>query len=157
MPRYRLAPAITLLILLAFCCSPAAAALVATPAGDQRHIVLTESDNGRTIRVAPGTIISVQLKESEAEAWHFQGQGNFRLLDDVVLESYPAMHSYRIKINGPGDLTFVKSDSRTGRTMGTYLAHVVTAEKAGQAKSSNYPLSGLHFSLAGSLLPIKRI
>ena len=93
-------------------------------------ITLDEGDDGRTILVPRGETIIVRLRESvPGERWHFEGGKQFRLLDEVIRESYPAQHAFRVKALGSGDLVFRKTADRSGVVLDTFRVRVKARER----------------------------
>ena len=110
-----------------------------------RSIAVDESYNGYGLHVDKKEIVVVRLKETDpAQAWRFIGPGSFVIVSDTVLETYPMLHDFRVKVLGPGDLRFDKIDSRDNATLETFTVHIVIEEPAsGGKKATSYPLYAL--------------
>jgi hypothetical protein len=94
-----------------------------------RSIAIGESYNGKSFGAQKGEVLVVQLKETDpAQSWHYTGQGSFTIIGDTMLESYPALHDFRVRVRGPGDLMFAKVDSRSGDVVERFGVHVVIEE-----------------------------
>lgn len=107
-----------------------------------RSLVLDESYNGKTFHAFKGEVLHVQLKETDpAQAWQFKGSGSFRVVDDHVMEMYPAIHDFRVKIRGPGDLRFDKIDGRSGDLPESFKVHIVIDETPVMSGHKAHPLS----------------
>jgi hypothetical protein len=109
----------------------AAADLVAGAPGladngaQSRVKAIDESFNGKTVRVASGDVLLVQLNEPNPDqTWHFRGDDSFKVISDVVLEMFPARHDFRVKVYRPGDLRFAKVDRRDSFVIDTFTVHV---------------------------------
>jgi hypothetical protein len=93
-------------------------------------ISLDEGDDGRSLQVPKGERITVRLSETNpGESWQFKGGGQFRLLDEVVRESCPAQHVFRVKALGSGDLVFRKTADRSGVVLDTFRVRVKARER----------------------------
>lgn len=94
-----------------------------------RNLAIDESYNGKSFSAFKNEMLIVQLKETDpAQSWHYTGKGSFTIVGDTVLESYPALHDFRVKVRGPGDLMFAKVDSRSGDVIERFGVHVVIRE-----------------------------
>jgi hypothetical protein len=107
-----------------------------------RNLAIDESYNGKSFSAFKNEMLIVQLKETDpAQSWHYTGKGSFTIISDTVLESYPALHDFRVKVRGPGDLMFAKVDSRSGDVIERFGVHVVIAEpKPKENIVTRYPL-----------------
>lgn len=107
-----------------------------------RSRAIDESDNGKSFGADKGEVLIVHLKETDpAESWRYTGQGSFTIIDETVLESYPAVHDFRVRVKGPGDLMFAKVDSRTGDVIERFGVHVVIREPGPRGEIlTRYPL-----------------
>jgi hypothetical protein len=95
----------------------------------QRSIAIGDSYNGKSFGAQKGEVLVVQLKETDpAQSWRYTGQGSFTIIGDTMLESYPALHDFRVRVRGPGDLMFAKVDSRSGDVVERFGVHVVIEE-----------------------------
>ncbi|OPY30237.1 MAG: hypothetical protein A4E28_00352 [Methanocella sp. PtaU1.Bin125] len=101
-----------------------------------------EGDNGRSFSADRGEVLIVHLKETDpAQSWRYTGQGSFSIIDETVLESYPAVHDFRVRVKGPGDLMFAKVDSRSGDVVERFGVHVVIREPGPRGEIlTRYPL-----------------
>ncbi|MGA9141173.1 MAG: hypothetical protein WBZ29_13180 [Methanocella sp.] len=94
-----------------------------------RSIAIGEGYNGKSFGAQKGEVLVVQLKETDpAQSWHYTGQGSFAIIDETVLKSFPALHDFRVRVRGPGDLMFAKVDSRSGDVVERFGVHVVIEE-----------------------------
>lgn len=94
-----------------------------------RYMAIDESYNGKSFGAFKNEVLIVQLKETDpAQSWHYTGQGNFKIVGDTVLESFPALHDFRVKVRGPGDLMFAKVDRRSGDVIERFGVHIVIRE-----------------------------
>lgn len=127
--------------------SVAADAVTGSPAqsdsGVQSSVkTVDESFNGKTVRVASGDTLLVQLSESNPDqTWRFDGGNGFKVVSDVVLQTYPARHDFRVSVSRTGDLRFTKIDRRDGFVIDTFHVRVVI-EQAGSGNKSrrSHPL-----------------
>jgi hypothetical protein len=103
---------------------------------------IDENFNGKTVRVADGDILSVQLNERDPDqTWQFSGGDGFKVVSDVVLQTYPARHDFRVKVFRPGDLRFTKIDRRDGSVIDTFKVRVVLDQvKSGNNSHTSHPL-----------------
>jgi hypothetical protein len=91
-----------------------------------RALSIDDSSNGRTVHVADGGTLLVQLNEvNPDQTWRYSGDDSFKVVSDTVLQSYPARHNFRVKALRPGDLRFTKVDSRDGFLIDTFTVRVV--------------------------------
>jgi hypothetical protein len=106
---------------------------------------IDESSAGKTVRIAGGDLLLVQLNEPDPDqAWHFSGGDGFKVVSDVVLESHPARHNFKVKASRPGDLLFRRVDRRDGYVLDTFVVHVaIEPAKSGDGSRKAHPLSGL--------------
>jgi hypothetical protein len=94
--------------------------------GTQSRVqAIDESFNGKTVHVASGDTLLVQLNERNPDqTWHFRGDDSFKVISDVVLEMFPARHDFRVKVYRPGELRFDKVDRRDSFVIDTFTVHV---------------------------------
>ena len=109
--------------------------------------VIDESSRGKTVHAASGDMLLVKLKEYDPNrAWHFSSEDGFKVVSDVVLQSYPAQHDFKVRVLRPGDLRFQKIDSRDGSVIDTFTVHVAVDRKAsGDDSGLAHPLSGCRY------------
>lgn len=107
-----------------------------------RSLAIDDSYNGKSFGAFKNEVIVVQLKETDpAQSWRYTGQGSFTIIDDTVLESFPALHDFRVKVRGPGDLMFAKVDTRSGDVVERFGVHVVIREPEPKGEIiTRYPL-----------------
>jgi hypothetical protein len=119
------------------------------PADDEIHskvLAIDDSSNGRTVHIADGDTILVRLNEFDADrTWHYSGDDGFKVVSDTVLQTYPAMHNFRVKALRPGELRFTKVDSRDGFVIDTFSVRV-TIDKStpGGGPKKTHPLEMIH-------------
>lgn len=70
------------------------------------NILITEKDAGKTIEINKGRAVTVELLEKDS-TWHLIKSDNIELIDEVLLESYPAKHRFTIRVNDQGGARFV--------------------------------------------------
>jgi hypothetical protein len=127
--------------------SVAADAVIGSPAqsdsGVQSSVkTVDESFNGKTVHVASGDTLLVQLNEHNPDqTWHFDGSNGFKVVSDVVLQTYPARHDFRLSVSRPGNLRFTKIDRRDGFVIDTFSVRVVLDEAgSGSTPRRSHPL-----------------
>jgi hypothetical protein len=103
---------------------------------------IDESFNGKTVRVADGEILGVQLNERDPDqTWQFGGGEGFKVVSDVVLQTYPARHDFRVRVYRPGDIRFTKIDRRDGFVIDTFHVRVVIDRaESGNNSRRSHPL-----------------
>ncbi len=106
------------------------------------NVAIDESYNGKSFGALKNEVIAVQLMEADpTESWNYTGQRSFTIIGDTVLGPWPAIHDFRVKVRGPGDLTFAKVDSRNGNVIGRFVVHVVIEEPKPKGEIiTRYPL-----------------
>jgi hypothetical protein len=110
-----------------------------------RAISVDDSSNGKTVHVASGDAILVQLDEQDPDqTWHYSGDDGFKVVGDVVLQMYPARHDFRVKALRPGDLRFNKVDRRDGYVIDTFTVRVsLDQENPAATPRKTHPLQML--------------
>jgi|AGTN01.1.fsa_nt_gi hypothetical protein len=111
------------------------------PAARQVHAI-DDSFNGRIVRVAPGDVLLVKLREYDSEqSWRFIDDNGFSLISDVVLQTYPEQHSFRVKASRPGELNFDLIDRNNGSVIDTFSVTVVfDSKKSADKRTMPHPL-----------------
>lgn len=118
-------------------------------ADDEIHLkvlAIDDSSNGKTVHVADGDTLLVKLNEvNPDQTWRYSGDDGFKVISDTVLQTYPAMHNFRVKALRPGDLNFTKVDSRDGFVIDTFTVRVVIdrSTPSGGPKKT-HPLEMIH-------------
>jgi hypothetical protein len=119
------------------------------PSDEEIHLkvlAIDDSSNGRTVHIADGDTLLVRLNESNPDqTWRLSADNGFKVVSDTVLQTYPAMHNFRIKALRPGDLNFTKVDSRDGFVIDTFTVKVVidkSTPSVGPRKT--HPLEMIH-------------
>ncbi len=111
-----------------------------TPASRQVHPI-DENFDGRTVRIASGDVLLVKLREYDQQSWHFIDDNGFSLISDVVLQTYPEQHSFRVKAYRPGELHFKLVDRNNGSVIDTFSVTVVfDSKKPADKRTTSHPL-----------------
>ena len=122
----------------------------ADDASPSRGPTIDESDDGRSVHVARGQVLTVQLRETDpGQAWLFAGGDRFMVQSEA---SSPGQHVFRVKVRGPGELSFAKVDRLSKWTVERFTVRVAIDEKAAEGEPGLSPLSGLAARLP-NLLP----
>lgn len=136
--------AITISLVLAIVLSSCSAAVLSLPAGrasatgiiagvpgpsDDEALskvrAIDDSSNGKTVHIADGDTLLVQLNEYDADrTWRYSGDDGFKVVSDTVLQTYPARHNFRVKALRSGILNFTKIDDRDGFIIDKFTVRV---------------------------------
>jgi hypothetical protein len=119
---------------------------VGTPS---QAIFVSAQDEGKTFEAAQGDTLKVTLLETDAhQAWGLASTDNVQLVNDVVLETYPAQHQFTLRATASGPVRFNMVDDRNGNIAQTFEFNL--AVKAPQRVQIR------RFSLGSDFTPIFR-
>ena len=98
--------------------------------------VIDGNSGAKTVHVARGDVLLVHFIENDPNrAWRLSSDGGFKVVSDVVLQTYPARHDFRIKVARSGEIRFSQVDSRDGYVIDTFVVRVIADQEKPGASS----------------------